>query len=160
MNINSAEYKQLINTIPKKIEPIVIRLDFPRDSSHSYSTISRQKRKYMMKVPNKILTCGHESRKYHAKGLCKNCYQRELEKRREERTGEKRKAKPVVYKCPHVIGQAYLNKMCKACCLQKGVRRGNKVTRCDHTDRPHYGKGMCKKCYRRLIYKVKQSDLL
>jgi len=58
----------------------------------------------MMKTPNKVLNCGHDNRKYHAKGLCKNCYQRELEKRREVRTGEKRKAKPVIYKCPHVVG--------------------------------------------------------
>jgi len=50
------------------------------------------------------LKCGHEDRKYHAIGLCKNCYQRELEKRKVLLTGEKRKSKPVIYKCPHVVG--------------------------------------------------------
>ena len=101
------------------------------------------------------LKCGHEDRKYHAIGLCKNCYQRELEKRKVLLTGEKRKSKPVIYKCPHVVGQAYLKKMCKACCLMRGLRRGNKVTKCPHTDRPHYGKGMCKKCYRSFDYQQK-----
>ena len=42
--------------------------------------------------------------------------------------------------------------MCKACCMKAGVSRGKSVTECIHTDRPHYGKGLCKKCYRKKEY--------
>ena len=77
----------------------------------------KQKRKYKSrKYMKKQLICGHDEKPYHAKGLCKNCYQRELERRKFEKTGHKRKNKPIVYKCPNVVGQAYKNKMCKECC--------------------------------------------
>ena len=114
------------------------------------------KRKYTSrKYMKKQLVCGHDDKPYHAKGLCKNCYQRELERRKFSKTGAKRKNKPIVYKCPHVTGQAYKNKMCKSCCWENGIRRrGLIIDRCEHTDKKHYGRGLCRKCYRHEEYLV------
>lgn len=122
----------------------------------------KQKRKYKSrKYMKKQLICGHDEKPYHAKGLCKNCYQRELERRKYEKTGQKRKNKPIVYKCPHVVGQAYKNKMCKECCYAQGITRKRCVIdRCEHTDRKYYGKGLCKKCYRKEEYRLEKEKRL
>jgi hypothetical protein len=35
---------------------------------------------------------------------------------------------------------------------------GHKNVVCGHFDRPHFGKGMCRNCRQRFLYKAKKTD--
>ena len=45
---------------------------FPKDMILGKARRDRSSKDKAMK----ILTCGHDDKPYHAKGLCKNCYQK------------------------------------------------------------------------------------
>lgn len=47
--------------------------------------------------------------------------------------------------------------MCQNCYHAKG--RTKKATKCEHTDRSLYAKGICKNCYLSIYHKKKRSEL-